>query len=232
MTPVGVFALANVGRGANASTECVRALVIPPEREEARFRAFKVKGDVVEYDALHWVGFVAKDDPGREPRRRDVDVSHRNVGKCDASLSWAPLYNRVLQRAIAAVLFRASGLLLLLRSNPDRPPFWLNYADILVDDVCNLTRAAWFAVWVAFNVDPFPSPRHCDVLEGYVAYAVVVRIRWHRTNACAKAGQDCIFNQHVLRARALVILRMAWLDGDGVVVIVDAAVVNPDVMPA
>ena len=38
------------------------------------------------------------------------------------------------------------------------PPLWFYHANILVDDVCNLRCAAWFAVRVAFNVNPFPRP--------------------------------------------------------------------------
>lgn len=57
--------------------------------------AAEIKRDVVEHDALHWIGVVSQNHARAEPRRMDLDIFECDVFERNTALRWT-LAERIL----------------------------------------------------------------------------------------------------------------------------------------
>ena len=207
----------------------VLALVLAFKRQVARLD----HPHVVEHEVLNGVGAVAQDDARAQLRLVDGDVPQRDVAEVHAALRGAGA-QRVVQRALLAQ--RSAWLVLLLRADPHGPPQGLLDLDVLVGDVCD-EPALGLAVrqparGVGLDVDAFARARHGHVPERDVLHACHRRVGRHAADGGAETAHDHVFHQDVAGAvRVDAALGVARLDGDGVVVVHDAAVVDPKVAP-
>ena len=183
--------------------------------------------DVIEYEIGAGISGVAQEYPRRQDSSMYVDIPQSDSINGNQGIRGTVLPRQWEQeRAPSGV---ASGLVLLLRPDPNSPPDGVIDIDVLVHNIGDLSSSV--GAGVGLDVDGLEGHVEHDVPDGHVADAGMVVVGRHRPDAHPHSVLDgAVLNQQVLRAVGVnVLVAVGGLDCHCVIEVLDGHVPEHDV---